>query len=123
MLTNLDLHEVDGLYEPWLGRQHGGVDSPRCGDDLAAATVDGVSVQGHVVDVEPDRPQVLVTQNSLGQVRSQKVEAHNRLAGFRAGLDRQQERTDKNIPKKCRQKDNKLKKNIKKILSCRRCPL
>ena len=70
MLTNLDLHEVDWLHEPRLGRQHGGVeDSPRRGDDLAAAAVDGVGVQSHVVDVEPDRPQVLVTQHSLGQGR------------------------------------------------------
>ena len=57
---------VDGLHEPGLGCEHAGVqDAPGCGDDLAAATMDGVSVQGDVIQVKPDGTQVLVTQHSL----------------------------------------------------------
>merc|ERR550539_1180182 len=35
------------------------------GDDLAATTVDGVSVQSNIVKIEPDASHVLVTENSL----------------------------------------------------------
>ena len=40
-------------------------DSPGGGDNLTPSPVDGVRVQRHVVDVEPDSPQVFVTQHTL----------------------------------------------------------
>ena len=66
---DLDLHLVDGLHEPGLGGEHAGVeDTSGGGDDLAAAAVDGVSGERHVVQVKPDRAHVLVTQHTLEQI-------------------------------------------------------
>ena len=66
MISYLDLHEVDGLHEPGLCGEHAGVETPPGGgDDLAASAVDGVSVQGDVVDVEADTAQVLVAEDAL----------------------------------------------------------
>ena len=62
----LNLHQVDGLHEPRLGRERRRVeDTPRRGDDLSTAPVDGVGVQGDVVDVEAHSAQVLVAEDSL----------------------------------------------------------
>ena len=57
---------VDGLHQPWLSSENTGVqDTSSRGDDLAATTMDGVSVQGNVIQIEPDSSHVLVTENSL----------------------------------------------------------
>ena len=64
--THLDLHLVDGLQDPGLGRQLAGVQAPPGrGDDLSAATMDGVGVERHVVDVKADGAHVLLTQDTL----------------------------------------------------------
>ena len=65
-IINLDLDEVDGLHQPGLGSEDTGVqDTSSRGDDLAATTVDGVSVQSNIIKIEPDASHVLVTENSL----------------------------------------------------------
>ena len=57
---------VDGLHEPWLGREGTGVqDPPGGGNDLAATTVDGVSVESNIVQVEADTAHVFIAQDSL----------------------------------------------------------
>ena len=64
--TNLDFNKVDWLHQPGVGSEHGGVeDSPGGGDDLTAAAVNGVSMQGDVVNVKPNSSQVLVAKHSL----------------------------------------------------------
>ena len=46
VLGALDLDEVDGLLERWLGEQARGVaDTAGGGDDLSSATVDGIGVK------------------------------------------------------------------------------
>ena len=61
---NLDL--VDWLHEPGLCRDAARVQHPPGGGyDLPATPVDGVSVQGNIVDVEADAPHVFVAENSL----------------------------------------------------------
>lgn len=40
-------------------------DSACCGNDLATAAVDGVSVQRHVVNVEANSAHVLLTEDPL----------------------------------------------------------
>ena len=74
--TNLDFNKVDRLHQPGIGCQHGGVEhSPGGGDDLTAAPVDRVRVQGHVVDVEPNSSQVFVTHHTLvEQERSENAQ-------------------------------------------------
>lgn len=65
-LTYLDFHKVDGLHEPGLGSQHTGIQAaPGCGDDLATSTVDSISMQCHIVDIEAYAPHVLLTQCPL----------------------------------------------------------
>ena len=57
---------VDGFHQPGLGSENTGVqDTSSRGDDLAATTVDGVSVQSHVVKVKPDGSHVFVAESSL----------------------------------------------------------
>ena len=53
---------------PQVSCEHGGVEhSPGGGDNLTSASVDGVRVQGDVVDVEPDCSQVFVTHHTLNR--------------------------------------------------------
>merc|ERR1719430_149891 len=66
VLRALDFHKVDWLHQPGLGSEHGGVEhSSGSGDDLTSTSVDGIRMQGHVVDVESDGSQVFVTQHTL----------------------------------------------------------
>ena len=66
VLGTLDFDQVDGLHEPGGGGEHAGVETPPGrGDDLSASSVDGVSVQGDVIDVESDSTHVLVTKDTL----------------------------------------------------------
>ena len=63
---NLDLDLVDGFHQPRLRSENTGVqDTSSRGDDLTATTVDGVSVQSHVVKVKPDGSHVFVAESSL----------------------------------------------------------
>ena len=67
-ISHLDLDQVDGLHEPGRGGERARVEAPPGGgDDLSAAPVDGVGVQGHVVDVEADAAHVLVAEHTLGE--------------------------------------------------------
>ena len=53
VLRTLDLHEEDRLLQARLRDEHRGEeDAAGRGDDLAAAAVDGVRVEHHVVDVD-----------------------------------------------------------------------
>ncbi len=64
--THLNLAEVDWLQDPRLRREHAGIENPAGGgDDLTTASVDGVRVEGHVVNVEPHSSQVLFTEYTL----------------------------------------------------------
>lgn len=67
-VSHLNLHQVDGLHEPGLGRELTGVQNPAGrGNDLATAAVDGVCVEGHVMDVETDTTHVLLAQHTLSR--------------------------------------------------------
>merc|ERR1719348_1437614 len=66
VLRALNLDLVDGLQQPGLGCEHAGVqDTSGCGNDLTTTTMDGISMKCHIIQVKPDRTQVLVTQHSL----------------------------------------------------------
>ena len=54
-LRTLYFHKVHGLHEARFSREDAGIEDPSCGwNDLSSPTVDGVCVQRHIVDVEPD---------------------------------------------------------------------
>jgi len=62
----LDLAQVDRLHEAGLGGELGGVVDTACGgDELASTTVNGISMEGDVKNVEADSTHVLVTEDSL----------------------------------------------------------
>lgn len=62
----LDLDEVDGLEESWLGGHDAGVEaSSRGGDELSASSMDGIGVEGDVVEVESDASHVLVAEDTF----------------------------------------------------------
>lgn len=66
LLRALYLAEVDRLEDSWFCSQHAGVEDPTGGwDDLTASSVDGVGMEGHVVQVEPYTSTVLFTQYTL----------------------------------------------------------
>jgi hypothetical protein len=50
-----DFDEEDGFLEGWLGEKFGCVeDAATGGDDLTSSAVDGVRMEGDVLDVETD---------------------------------------------------------------------
>jgi hypothetical protein len=66
LLGNLDFDVEDGLLETRVGKQGSGVqDTTSSGDDLTTTTVDGISVQGHIKDVEADRAHRLLSNRTF----------------------------------------------------------
>ena len=66
--THLYFHKVHGLHEAWFSREDTGIEHTSCGwYDLSSPTVDGVCVQRHIVDVEPDCSCILLAQCTLGR--------------------------------------------------------
>lgn len=64
--TYLYLHQVYRLHESWLSSELAGVQDPTsCGNNLASTTVDGVSVQRHIMNVEANSPHILLTESTL----------------------------------------------------------
>lgn len=62
----LDLDEVDGLEESWLGGEDAGVEaSSRGGDELSASSMDGIGVEGDVMEIESDSSHVLVAEDTF----------------------------------------------------------
>jgi hypothetical protein len=66
LLGNLDFDVEDGLLEARFGKQGSGIhDTPSSGDDLTTTAVDGISVQGHIKNVEADRAHRLLSNGTL----------------------------------------------------------
>ena len=66
IIWRLDLAEEDGLDESGLSGELSGVeDTSGSGDDLTTTSVDSVSVEGHVHNVELDSSHVLVSHGTL----------------------------------------------------------
>jgi len=66
LLGNLDLDVEDGLQETGVSQQGSGVQSTASsGDDLTATTVNGISVQGNIKDVEADGTHGLLSNGTL----------------------------------------------------------
>ena len=62
----LDLTKVHGLKQTWFGPQDGCVADTTGGwDDLTASSVNSISVQSDIVNVNPDSSHVLFAQDSL----------------------------------------------------------
>src|SRR5690606_22366413 len=66
LLGALDLDEVDGLEEGRVGGEDRRVDDAAGSrDDLATAAVDGIGVEGDIVDVEAAAAHDLVAEDAL----------------------------------------------------------
>jgi hypothetical protein len=66
LLGDLDLDEVDGLEESRLGQKgRGKQDTTGSGDNLTATTVNGISVEGNIHEVEADRAHGLLSNGTL----------------------------------------------------------
>lgn len=62
----LDLNQVDGLHEAGLGGQDRGVEALSGGrDNLTSTSMDGVGVEGNIVNVPADTSAVFVTENTF----------------------------------------------------------
>ena len=73
-LLNLDFNQVHWLHQPGLSSEHASVqDTPGRRNDLTASTVNGISVEGHIIDVEPNVAHVLVTQAALHSTRVTRI--------------------------------------------------
>lgn len=65
-LGNLDLDVEDGLHDTRIGKHGSGIqDTTSSGDDLATTTVDSISVQSHIKDVEANRAHGLLSNGTL----------------------------------------------------------
>lgn len=70
----LDLHKVDRLHKPGLGGQHTGIEAATgSGDDLATPAVDGVRMQGHIMDIEAYTTHILLAQSPLQKEPRQTI--------------------------------------------------
>jgi hypothetical protein len=66
LLGNLDLDEVDRLEQSGLGKESGSVeDTARGRDDLTTTTVNGISVESDIHDVEADRAHGLLSNGTF----------------------------------------------------------
>ncbi|CAH0021957.1 unnamed protein product [Clonostachys rhizophaga] len=66
VLGHLNLDQVNGLEQSGLGQKGSGVqDTTSSGDDLATTTVDSISVQGHIKDVEAGRAHGLLSNGTF----------------------------------------------------------
>jgi hypothetical protein len=66
LLGDLDLDVEDGLEETGVGKHGSGVqDTTSSGDELTATTVDSISVQGNIEDVEADGAEGLLSDGTL----------------------------------------------------------
>lgn len=74
---HLYLHEVDRFQEAWLCSQHTGIDDPSSGrDDLATSSMNGVCVECDVMDVESNRTDILLTQDTLKEEGEGRVSVY-----------------------------------------------
>ena len=68
LLGHLNLDEVDGLKKSGLSHEGRGVqDTTSSGDDLATTTVNSISVEGDIEDVEADRAHGLLSDGTLAR--------------------------------------------------------
>lgn len=66
LFQTLNLHKVDRLNKPGLGGQPPIIKAALgSGDDLAAPTVDGICMQGHIMDIEVHATHVFIAQSPL----------------------------------------------------------
>merc|ERR1711989_131603 len=65
-LLNLDFNQVHWFHDPRISGQQASVqDAPGSRNDLTTTAVNGISVEGHIIDVEPTVAHVLIAQAAL----------------------------------------------------------
>ena len=73
-LLNLDFNQVHWFHDPRISGQQASVqDAPGSRNDLTTATVNGISVEGHIIDVEPTVAHVLIAQAALRSTRVTRI--------------------------------------------------
>ena len=66
VIRGLNFTQEDWLLESWLSSQLSGIEnSSGSGDQLTTSSVDSISVQCHVMDVESDTSHVFFSHNSF----------------------------------------------------------
>jgi len=86
VLGNLNLDKEDGLEESRLGQESCGVQhTTSSGNNLATTTVDGISVQSNIKDVEADGAHRLLTKGTLASGPLETGD--NRILDFLQVLD------------------------------------
>mmetsp|Transcript_14922 Transcript_14922/g.26360 ORF Transcript_14922/g.26360 Transcript_14922/m.26360 type:complete len:806 (-) Transcript_14922:95-2512(-) len=66
ILGGLDLNEVDGLAETGLGSKLSGIDDTASGgDNLTTTTMDGISVEDNIAELEDNAAEVLLSHGTL----------------------------------------------------------
>ncbi|KAG8131283.1 hypothetical protein E2320_017882 [Naja naja] len=62
----LNLNKIDGFHQTRLGSQGRSIqDPPGSRDDLSSPTMDGISMESHILNVKTDPSHVLFAQNAL----------------------------------------------------------
>lgn len=65
-LSYLYVHLEDGLHDSWLSTELAGIHgSASCGNNLASTTMDCISVQCHIMEIESNSSHILFTDHSL----------------------------------------------------------
>lgn len=67
--TYLDLNKVDRLHHSGFSCELTCIQgSASCGNNLATTTVNGICMQGHIVDVKANSSHILFTEDTLGNI-------------------------------------------------------
>ena len=73
-LLNLNFDQVYGLHNSGFSCQQTSVqDTPCCWNDLTTPTMNGISVEGHIIDVESTVAHVLICQTALRDTRVTRI--------------------------------------------------
>lgn len=81
VLWTLDLDQENWFLDSWLSQQHGSVgNSSHSWDDLTTTSVDSISVQGNIQDVNSDRSDVLTKDRTF--LGSPLESSDNRVLDF-----------------------------------------
>ena len=73
-LLNLNFDQVYGLHNSGVSCQQTSVqDTPCCRNDLTTPTMNGISVEGHIIDVESTVAHVLICQTALRDTRVTRI--------------------------------------------------
>ena len=71
---NLNFTKIHRFHQPRFGSKLTSIHNPPCGrNDLTTPSMNSISVQSNIINVEPNCPQVFIAQNTLIKINKKNV--------------------------------------------------